>query len=987
MIIGGVNIAGVLFGLVLLGILSAVFPAVDAGAFRFNFPGWGGIMPPIFPARTTTAAVIALAGGWMLVWLSVVVVGFVGACLMYQLRRYPLAKAGAIIFIAVGLLGLVFGRIGSMTGVWSLLELGVGIWALIVLLRPEVKNAFAEAQELSNRPPTPEMARAAEMRKHVSKPAMGLMITSGLSLLILGAGLVILLFGVSWHSSGGTDVLSLKFPGFAFSSKQTPGPGRPWWTILGPVVLLILMCPAAVTFWGAWRMRQLRSYGLAVTGALLAFVTPPGMVLGFIFSLWAIIVLLRRKVKEAFNSAPLSVANPRPKNSTGRVIAIVFASICGLGLLALGVGLLGHLVWGLNSAPASSRAPAEPATVALSLVSVVVVGLALLVVVALVVGLILFLRRKNSSGTGKVLAIGCSVLGLGGVVVLVVLAGSFAWLRTSKVQAMQRVMEEASQRAHADAIAAQDYQAAQARAAASVNLTFGPAIERAIAEPFAPDYVWFDLDTGRSVALSNYFKAGYDPEFKPHTEAENRPYQEEFKRLKVASGADISARLEGVPPGFGKPPALFGLEMVIVPTTPDKWDALTTSELNATLAGKPLKGQPSMDFNHDQTATYLFQTREGARGILQITSFTDNPRGVKIRYKLVQLAQTNPPSPVTNSSPDIQPPAPATNFVTITIATNGVLTLAGEACPVDDLPARLAALTAKQPVAVFLKADRAVSMDQIAAIMGTCRDAGVEQVTGTTLLPIENSVTPAAAFQFRWVAAEGDTNSPADLLPDASDAAGQRTFRVLREVVLSSADVDSAGFSDYQSAQKELAVFLSPRGGQKFAAATGSNIGRRLAIVWNGRVISAPVVQSAITGRKVNLTGRFTDAEAQQLLDVLNHRGSSVPQPTNTPASDSPAPAVTDDLKTRLSAAERIMSFTERDEALAAVARDAAKAGDAALTRQALGRMTAFTARDKATLAAARALLKAGHRAEAIATAQTITSFSQRDAALKELAQ
>jgi hypothetical protein len=68
-------------------------------------------------------------------------------------------------------------------------------------------------------------------------------------------------------------------------------------------------------------------------------------------------------------------------------------------------------------------------------------------------------------------------------------------------------------------------------------------------------------------------------------------------------------------------------------------------------------------------------------------------------------------------------------------------------------------------------------------------------------------VTTAAAFQFRWVAGEDDTNSPADLLPDASDAAGKRTFRVQREVVLSSADVDSAGFSNYQSAQKELAVF------------------------------------------------------------------------------------------------------------------------------------------------------------------------------------
>jgi serine/threonine protein kinase/tetratricopeptide (TPR) repeat protein len=36
----------------------------------------------------------------------------------------------------------------------------------------------------------------------------------------------------------------------------------------------------------------------------------------------------------------------------------------------------------------------------------------------------------------------------------------------------------------------------------------------------------------------------------------------------------------------------------------------------------------------------LFETREGTIGMMQITSFTDNPRGVKLRYKLVQNANS-----------------------------------------------------------------------------------------------------------------------------------------------------------------------------------------------------------------------------------------------------------------------------------------------------------------------------------------------------------
>jgi predicted transcriptional regulator len=46
----------------------------------------------------------------------------------------------------------------------------------------------------------------------------------------------------------------------------------------------------------------------------------------------------------------------------------------------------------------------------------------------------------------------------------------------------------------------------------------------------------------------------------------------------------------------------------------------------------------------------LFETREGTIGIMQITSFTENPRGVKIRYKLVQNGNSNQSEPSTNQS-------------------------------------------------------------------------------------------------------------------------------------------------------------------------------------------------------------------------------------------------------------------------------------------------------------------------------------------------
>jgi hypothetical protein len=53
--------------------------------------------------------------------------------------------------------------------------------------------------------------------------------------------------------------------------------------------------------------------------------------------------------------------------------------------------------------------------------------------------------------------------------------------------------------------------------------------------------------------------------------------------------------------------------------------------------GKP--GSPvEMSGKGELPATYLFKTREGGMGVLQIVGFTNNPSGVKIRYKLVQTA-------------------------------------------------------------------------------------------------------------------------------------------------------------------------------------------------------------------------------------------------------------------------------------------------------------------------------------------------------------
>ena len=71
---------------------------------------------------------------------------------------------------------------------------------------------------------------------------------------------------------------------------------------------------------------------------------------------------------------------------------------------------------------------------------------------------------------------------------------------------------------------------------------------------------------------------------------------------------------------------------------------------------------------------------------------------------------------------------------------------------------------------------------------------------------------------------------------------------------------------------------LTDEGSKIFAKITGSNIGKRLAIILDGRVISAPTINSKIS-RRGQITGSFDDKEAKNLALLL--RSGSLPVPLN----------------------------------------------------------------------------------------------------------
>jgi len=100
---------------------------------------------------------------------------------------------------------------------------------------------------------------------------------------------------------------------------------------------------------------------------------------------------------------------------------------------------------------------------------------------------------------------------------------------------------------------------------------------------------------------------------------------------------------------------------------------------------------------------------------------------------------------------------------------------------------------------------------------------------------------------------------------------------VKKKADLSGDRVSSAGAS-YEKDGWVVHLRFDPEGAKKFGDITAAHVHHRFAIVLDGAIQSAPVIQDAIYGGDAQITGRFTEEEARGLASVLEN-------PLQTPVS------------------------------------------------------------------------------------------------------
>lgn len=96
-------------------------------------------------------------------------------------------------------------------------------------------------------------------------------------------------------------------------------------------------------------------------------------------------------------------------------------------------------------------------------------------------------------------------------------------------------------------------------------------------------------------------------------------------------------------------------------------------------------------------------------------------------------------------------------------------------------------------------------------------------------------------------------------------------YLVSRHAEMDGRGIDRAFVVRNEFGQISIALRFNTAGGEDFAAVTGANVGRQLAVVLDGRLYCAPVIQNAIAGGQAEITGRFSLEEAQMIADALTN--------------------------------------------------------------------------------------------------------------------
>ena len=188
----------------------------------------------------------------------------------------------------------------------------------------------------------------------------------------------------------------------------------------------------------------------------------------------------------------------------------------------------------------------------------------------------------------------------------------------------------------------------------------------------------------------------------------------------------------------------------------------------------------------------------------------------------------------------------------------------------DIIDRRVNALGTREPTIIREGTDRVVVQ-----VPGLQDPSELKELIGKTarleFRMVDENADPAEAMA-------GRVPVGSEIVPYAEDANGAGAgFEVLRRQVIISGEqlINAQQSYDPQSNQPVVSIRFDSGGSSAFAKVTTANVGKRFAMVLDGKVLSAPNINEPILGGSAQISGSFTVSSANAL--AISLRSGALP--------------------------------------------------------------------------------------------------------------
>jgi preprotein translocase subunit SecD len=207
------------------------------------------------------------------------------------------------------------------------------------------------------------------------------------------------------------------------------------------------------------------------------------------------------------------------------------------------------------------------------------------------------------------------------------------------------------------------------------------------------------------------------------------------------------------------------------------------------------------------------------------------------------------------------------NEMVMTLTNTGVRTFVQEAMvgARDIVERRVNALGTREPTIVLEGDDRIVVQ-----VPGLQDPQALKDLLGQTARLEFRMVTDPASYD-QAEAAQGRPPVGSEVVPYLNPEEGGAAYEVLsRRVMIDGDQLESARQEfDQRTGAAVVTIRFNGAGATTFANVTRDNVGRRFAMLVDGRVLSAPVINEPILGGTAQISGGFTVESAANLAIAL----------------------------------------------------------------------------------------------------------------------